>query len=79
MRAERRHHRERLKIKRSKYVVAYGDPTPTRVGKLARTATPCSCEMCCNARRAPTKPAERLTIAERRFFWGTLETDDDRS
>lgn len=45
MKAERRHHRERLIAKRRHYVVAFEDPTPTRLGKLARTACLCSCEI----------------------------------
>jgi hypothetical protein len=61
-RAERRHHRGRLLVKRRGYAVAKDDPTPKRLGKLARTATPCSCEMCRNQRAN-----EGPTLGERRF------------
>ena len=72
MKAERRHHRERLIAKRRHYVVAFEDPTPTRLGKLARTACLCSCEMCRNPRR--TVYAER-TLAERRFYSEEIRSD----
>lgn len=71
-RAQRRHDRWRLRTKRASYAVAKGDPTPRRLGKLARTATPCSCEMCRNPRRAVYA---EVTLAERRFNCEPLETE----
>ena len=50
-RAERRHHNERLKAKRSKYRTMLDDATPKRVGMAVHTATRCSCYMCGNPRR----------------------------
>ncbi len=57
-RSERIHHLNRLKGKRKNY---WGLDSQTRTGRhigmLASTPKPCSCWMCCNARKTdgPTK------------------------
>lgn len=51
MRAERRHHRERLKQARHLH---WGDDLrgdPRELGRVINTPTPCSCFMCGNPRR----------------------------
>ena len=72
-RAVRRKDRQRLMRKRKDYAVVKGDPTPRRLSKVARTATPCACEMCRNPRWI-----EGPTLAERRFACSatTMPNDD---
>ena len=61
MRAIRRAHRERLLKKRLKY---WGSmhKTPTQLGILVNTPTPCSCRICGN----PRKFFNEKTMQERR-------------
>ena len=66
-RAIRRHHRARLKNKRSHHWQRDLRSEPKILGKVVNTPTPCSCTMCCNTRRNPwLKEHERLTRNERR-------------
>ena len=50
-RALRRHHYQRLKQKRRDYYGSYGRHRDDVRGKLANTATVCSCWMCGNPRK----------------------------
>jgi len=50
IRALRRHHRERLKIKRNHYWGRDLRNDPKILAKTVNTPTPCSCWMCCNRR-----------------------------
>ncbi|GGD74627.1 hypothetical protein [Caballeronia grimmiae] len=63
-RALRRHHLARVKRARRFYFCGDLSLEGNAVGKLAHTATPCSCFMCGNPRRYFLE----LTIQERRLF-----------
>ena len=64
-RSERRAHRARLIKKRRYYVVVRDEQSSRNLGRIAQTATLCSCEMCRNPRRTAWKEP---TLAERRFY-----------
>ena len=73
-RAERRHHHQRMINKVSKFrwiqPDSYHGPEEQRqkhIREMAETRHPCSCDVCCNARRNPWLKGERLTMQERRF------------
>lgn len=61
-RAERRHHRARLKLARAAHW-GYSEKSARTIGILARTSALCSCAMCVNARVG--NDWESLTIQER--------------
>lgn len=70
-RAVRRHHLARLKHNRLSWFGAYMKSLPSAdraacAGRLANTATPCSCYMCGNPRRY----RHEETVQERRFWAG---------
>ena len=81
-RAERRHHRARLKKRRASYYGGYmiDDPDPVALGVVVNTPTPCSGNCCGNRRRSEwASEEEKLTMQERRAprvdeDWG-LEPD----
>ena len=61
-RAERRWQLDRIKRRVARYYGGYAAGDPRRIGKLAQTRTPCSCEMCGNPRAilGPTRAERRL-------------------
>ena len=50
-RAVRRHHKQRIKKKRSKYFNCWNSNDPVLVGIISKTPKPCSCYCCGNPRR----------------------------
>ncbi len=73
-RADRRHHRERIKHRVEEYnelrwIKTY-DKDWYKQAVVSRTETrkPCSCDMCCNPRHSKLLKCERLTMQERRQF-----------
>jgi hypothetical protein len=68
-RAIRRHHLARLKRARRFYFGRNLTNEAVILGKLANTATPCSCFMCGSPRRYFLE----LTMQERRLFQGIEE------
>lgn len=62
-RAIRRHHRQRLKRKRSTYFMCYDKSDRILIAKLVNTPKPCSCYACGN----PRKHFKERTYQERRL------------
>ena len=69
-RAERRHHRARLKKARRFYWGRDLANEPIMLSRVVTTAAVCSCWVCCNERRNGD-----LTIHERRFQQRELHQD----
>lgn len=66
-RALRRHHYQRLKRKRRAYYGGYGRHREEAQGKLAATATVCSCWMCGNPRTYFGELTRQETLAALNF------------
>jgi len=71
MNAIRRHHRERLKRKRSDHFGGSAGSSARKLGMVVSTAAPCGCAMCGN----PRKFFGDLTMQERRL--AAREGDSD--
>jgi hypothetical protein len=67
-RAERRHHRQRLKAKRRGHQggIAIELDLPGKISFWVNTPTPCSCYMCRNERTGKGNRASGLTMQELR-------------
>ena len=67
-RAQRRHHYRRLKQKRRHYYSGYGRHRNDVQGRLANTATLCSCWMCGNPRKHFGKKTRQEALATLNFI-----------